>query len=138
LETSFNKFHEHYLEIWKTSSFAELKEIISQEYQAREIAGGKVSDFGFEESIRGWEQGFKFVIENNAKWDLKELSRITLREHEVMSILSAQLVIDGKTLETGNLFFQTFSYDFGWKLVRSYIEAGIPIELMCEANIQQK
>jgi len=138
LETSFNKFHEHYLEIWKTSSIAELKGIISQEYQAREIAGGKVSDFGYEELIRGEEQGFKFVIENNSKWDLKELSRISLREHEVMSILSAQLVIDGKPLETGNLFFQTFSYDFGWKLVRSYIEAGISNELMSEANVPQK
>lgn len=138
MELSFNQFHEHYLELWKTSSLAELKGIISQEYQAREIAGGKVSDFGYEESIRGWEQGFKFVIENNAKWELKELSRISLREHEVMSILTAQLVIDGKTLGTCNLFFQTFAYDFGWKLVRSYIEAGIPIVPMSEIIVPQK
>ncbi|MEH7443811.1 flavoprotein [Bacillus sp. JJ1122] len=137
MELSFNQFHEHYLEVWKTSSLAELKGIISQEYQAREIAGGKVFDFGYEESIRGWEQGFKFVIENNAHWDLKELSRISLREHEVMSIISAQLVIGGKTLETGNLLFQTFAYDFGWKLVRSYIEAGIPIDLMAKAHLPQ-
>lgn len=137
MESSFNKFHEHYLEVWKTSSLAELKGIISHEYQAREIAGGKVFDFGYEESFRGWEQGFKFVVENNAKWDLKELSRISLRDHEVMSILSAQLVIDGKPLGTGNLFFQTFAYDFGWKLVRSYIEAGIPIELLSKAKIPQ-
>ncbi|WP_423406821.1 flavoprotein [Heyndrickxia sp. MSNUG] len=137
MELSFNRFYEHYLELWKTSNLAELKGTISPEYQAREIAGGKVFDFGYDESIRGWEQGFKFVIENKAKWDLKEVSRISLRDHEVMSILSAQLVIGGQTLETGNLFFQTFAYDFGWKLVRSYIEAGIPIDLMSKAHLTQ-
>ena len=52
MESSFNKFHERYLDIWQSSSLSKLKEIISQEYQAREITNGKVSDFGYEESIR--------------------------------------------------------------------------------------
>ncbi|MBS8264265.1 flavoprotein [Mesobacillus boroniphilus] len=127
MESSFNRFHENYLEAWKKSSLSELKPMISREYQAREITGGKISDFGYDESIRGWEQGFNFVRENNAKWELNEIKRIHLREHEVLSIITAKLIIGGNPLETGNLFFQTYTYDFGWKLIRSYIEAGIPV-----------
>ncbi|RSD25419.1 flavoprotein [Mesobacillus subterraneus] len=127
---SFNSFHNKYLDAWRNSSLQELTPMISRDYQAREIAEGKISDFGYEESIRGWEQGFTFVKENKAEWELKEIARIPLREHETMSVIFAKLVINGKTLKTGNLFFQTFIYDFGWKLARSYIEAGIPSSQM--------
>jgi hypothetical protein len=123
VESSFTKFHKRYFDIWQTGSLSQMKEIISQEYQAREVTDGKVIDFGYEESIRGWEQGFKFVLDNNAKWDIKEISRVCLGDHQIMSILTVTLNIAGKPLETGNLFFQTFSYDFSWKLVRSYIES---------------
>jgi hypothetical protein len=127
MEESFNTFIENYLEAWRTSSLPELKLIISPEYQAREIARGKISDFGYDDSIRGWEQGFKFAKANNAMWELKEINRITLREHEVMIVILAKLVVGGKSMDTCNLFFQTFTYDYGWKLIRSYIEAGIPV-----------
>ncbi|MFJ5769640.1 hypothetical protein [Psychrobacillus sp. NPDC093180] len=51
-----------------------------------------------------------------------------------MAIISATLVIQGKSLETGNLFFQTFKKNsiHEWKLARSYIEAGIPCMPACE------
>ena len=44
-----------------------------------------------------------------------------------MAVLSATLVIQGKSLETANLFFNTFKKinNIDWKLIRSYIEAGI-------------
>lgn len=33
----------------------------SEDYKASEITGGKIIDFGYAESIEGWEQGFNFV-----------------------------------------------------------------------------
>ncbi len=123
---TFNRFLDEYLTVWRNSSLPELKMMISGEYQAREITNGKISDFGYDESIRGWEQGFNFVKGNKGSWELTVIDRIKIREHEVMAIILARLVLDGKSMETSNLFFQTFTYDFGWKLIRSYIEAGIP------------
>ncbi len=127
LEKSFNRFFEEYLKEWKKSSLTQFKSMISREYQAREVTQGKIHDFGFDESIRGWEHGFNFVKSNGAVWDLAEVKRIQLREQEIMAVIIAKLVIDGKKMDTCNLFFQTFTYDFGWKLIRSYIEAGIPV-----------
>jgi hypothetical protein len=126
MEKSFDCFLEKYLDAWNTSSLDKLKPLISLEYQAREITDGKISDFGYNESISGWEQGFDFVKRNKAEWELTEINRIKIREHEIMAIIVAKLAVDGKNMETCNLFFQTFAYDFGWKLIRSYIEAGIP------------
>ena len=127
MENTFQQFLNTYLDVWRTSSLTELKDIISKDYKAREITGGEIIDFGYEESINGWEQGFNFVQENNAEWILKEISIFPLRVDETLVILSATMVIKGKRLETANLFFQTFKRNSAgdWKLVRSYIEAGI-------------
>lgn len=128
MHNSFSQFLEIYLDIWRNSSLTDLKNLISQEYKAREITGGDIVDFGYEESLNGWEQGFKFAKENNAQWNIKVITLLPLRENENMVILSAALVLQGKSLETANLFFQTFQKNSinDWKLVRSYIEAGIP------------
>jgi len=116
------------LNVWRDSSLTNLKNLISQDYEAREIEGGNIVDFGYEESIDGWEQGFKFVKENNAHWNINVISIIPLRETETMAIISATMVAQGKSLETANMFFQTFKKNNinEWKLVRSYIEARIP------------
>jgi len=130
MDNSFSLFLDFYLEVWRTSSFSNLEKIIAQEYKAREITAGKIVDFGYEESMEGWEQGFHFAKVNNAQWKLKVVSILPLREHETMAIISATLAIDGKTLDTANLFFQTFKKfnDNNWKLVRSYIEAGVILD----------
>lgn len=124
---SFHTFLDTYLSIWNQSSISELKEIISKDYQAREITGGEILDFGYEESISGWGQGFHFVKENGGIWDLKVLSILPLRENETLVIISATIVINGKSLETANVFFQTFRKEStnDWKLIRSYIEAEV-------------
>ena len=126
----FRKFLDSYLEVWRNSSLTDLKNIISKDYKAREISGGELVDFGYEESITGWEQGFNFAKEKENKWDLNEVSIVPLREDEVMAILSATLVIGGKKLENVSLFFQTFKKQENddWKLIRSYIETGVPNE----------
>mgnify|MGYP003396867873 len=128
MHKSFSQFLETYLDVWRNSSLTDLKNLISKDYEAREISGGNIVDFGYEESLNGWEQGFKFAKENNARWNIKVISILPLREDETMVILSASLILQGKSLETANLFFQTFKKNSinDWKLVRSYIEAGIP------------
>ncbi|MHC0036920.1 flavoprotein [Pseudoneobacillus sp. C159] len=127
---SFRNFLDSYLEIWRMSSIDQLREIISRDYQAREIRNGEIEDFGYEESIQGWEQGFTFVRENDAQWILNEHSVVPLRSDECLVILSATMTIDGKDLDTSHLFFQTFtkSADDRWQLVRSYIETGVANE----------
>ncbi|SDJ65546.1 hypothetical protein [Sediminibacillus albus] len=56
---------------------------------------------------------------------------IPLRTDQAMAIISATLIINGEQLETANLFFNTFERgreSQEWKLVRSYIEAGVPLK----------
>lgn len=130
VNNSFRKFLDSYLHVWRNSSLTDMKNIISKDYKAREILGGELVDFGYEESMTGWEQGFNFAKEKENKWDLIEISIVPLREGEVMAILSATLVIGGKKLENVSIFFQTFKKQENdeWKLIRSYIETGIPYE----------
>ncbi|MFC4557281.1 flavoprotein [Virgibacillus kekensis] len=127
-DSSFRKFLNSYLDVWRNSSLTELKDIISKYYKAREISNGELVDFGYEEAITGWEQGFNFAKQEENKWDLNEEAIIPLRQDEIMVILSATLIIDGKKLENVSLFFQTFKRNENndWKLIRSYIEAGVP------------
>lgn len=130
MDSEFKTFVNHYLDAWRTSNFNELSSFISKEYNGREILGGKIVDFGYDESIRGWEQGFQFVRDNNAKWELNKISTIPLRSNEIMVIISATIVTQEGSKSLANLFFQTFKKEDSneWKLVRSYIEAGIPGE----------
>ncbi|MEH7238886.1 flavoprotein [Bacillus sp. JJ1562] len=130
MDNQFRKFLDTYLDAWRSSSLNEMGNLISNNYKAREITRGEIVDFEFEESILGWEQGFNFVKENNAQWELNEISIIPLRADEMLVIISATILIQGESLNSANLFFQTFKKDSSndWKLIRSYIEAGIPIE----------
>ncbi|WP_059174023.1 hypothetical protein [Bacillus sp. FJAT-27445] len=130
MDNQFRKFLDSYLDAWRSSSLTEIRDLLSSNYKGREITGDEIVDFGFEESMLGWEQGFNFVKENNAQWELNLISIIPLRADEMLVIISATILIKGERLNSANLFFQTFKKDSSndWKLVRSYIEAGIPIE----------
>ncbi|QOR64949.1 flavoprotein [Cytobacillus suaedae] len=129
MDNLFRKFLDTYLDAWRSSSLPQLRDLISRDYKAREITGTNIIDFGFEESIHGWEQGFNFAKENNAEWEVNEISIIPLRVDETLVIISATMILQGKSLNTAHLFFQTFKKDnHGFKLIRSYIEAGIPLE----------
>ncbi|MGD6846620.1 flavoprotein [Rossellomorea aquimaris] len=138
-DDTFRPFIDAFLDAWNRSSLMELAYFISKEYQAREVTGGEIADFGYEESIEGWKQGFHFVKVNDAKWDVNEMSIIPLREDEIMAILSATIHIQGKSMETANIFFNTFKKNkhSEWKLVRSYIEAGVSIEKLKDQYEQQ-
>lgn len=130
MSANFSHFLDSYIDSWKKSSLQELKSFISTDYQAREFTNGTIVDFGYEESIAGWEQGFKFIQVSDAQWDLTIGPIYNLRENEIMVTIAAGLIINGKPTATGNLFFQTFQAskdDSTWKLVRSYIEAGVTL-----------
>ncbi|NQD67368.1 flavoprotein [Bacillus haikouensis] len=127
---TFRQFLNRFIDAWKQSSLTNMEKFIANDYQAREITGEEIIDFGYEESINGWKQGFDFVLEVGAKWEINEISILSLRENEMLATLSATIIIPGKTMEKANLFYDTFkkSDDNEWKLIRSYIEAGVPIE----------
>ncbi|WP_077622865.1 hypothetical protein [Sediminibacillus massiliensis] len=130
MTADFETFLDNYLSSWKKFSLSDISEVEDESYQAREITGdSKIVDFGYEESIDGWDQAFS-QLKGNAEWVLKKVAVIPLRDKEIMAVISATLIIDSNQIETANLFFQTFKKvdGKGWKLVRSYIEAGIPLK----------
>jgi len=131
VENTFRKFFDRYLKVWRTSSLVELKNLLAVDYKAREVSDGNSVDFEYEESLKNWEQAFNFVKESGAEWDIIEVSVMPLKDDETTVILSVSLMIKGKRLETSDLFMQTFKLENNeWKLVRSYIEAGIPLSKM--------
>jgi hypothetical protein len=133
MDQSFRAFLESFKESWKRSSIDDLKKAISNDYQAREIRKRDIFDFGYDDSIEGWEQAFNQFRGKDVQWVLTEVGIIPLSENEVMAILWASIIIEGKSLDTANLFFQTFSLENEeWQLVRSYIEAGLPLSKMNE------
>lgn len=138
MDTTFRDSLNEFLNNWKDSSLNEMKNFLSPNYQAREITNGEIIDFGYQESIKGWEQGFQFIKENEAVWELNVVSSTPLREKEYLVIISATIAINGRSMDTANLFFNTFKKETNqeWKLVRSYIEAGVPIEHIKDFKLQ--
>lgn len=126
MEKSFTGFLEHFLTIWRTSDLEGMMEIISEDYAARETDGEELFDFGFAESAEGWQNGFDYIKESNAKWALTVRAVLPLRETETMAIIEAAIEKDSQISDHANLFFYTFSSGEGdWKLVRAYVEAGV-------------
>lgn len=123
---SFRAALDAFLRAWENSSLIELEAFISVDYQAREVRGGDIGAFGYEESVEGWKQGFAYVKEQQSEWEIREVSVIRLKEDEMMAILFATIVLDEGPMDTGNMFFNTFKKrEERWKLVRSYIETGV-------------
>jgi GNAT superfamily N-acetyltransferase len=136
---SFRTCLKSFIDSWKRSSLDDLKRWISVDYQAREVRDGEIFDFGYEESIDGWEQAFNQFLGNDVQWVLTEVGIIPLKDNEVMAILRASLIMEGKPSEISNLFFETFRMENGeWQLVRSYIEAGLPLETRKRNLIDQE
>ncbi|CAN7544637.1 flavoprotein [Rossellomorea sp. LjRoot5] len=128
MDNQFRVALDAFLRAWENSSLIELETFISADYQAREVRDEEIEAFGYEESVEGWKHGFAYVKEQQAEWAIREMSVIPLKEDERMAILYATIVLDGKPMETGNMFFNTFKKrEEGWKLVRSYIETGVRV-----------
>lgn len=133
---NFREFLTQYMNSWRSSSLTEMENVISKDFQAREIRDGEVVDYGYEQSVTGWEQGFNHAEKSGSQWDLYEVAVIPLHNDEVTAVISAAMIIDGSTTNA-NLFFNTFKRreENGWKLVRSYIETGVPAENLTRAQI---
>ncbi|QTM99753.1 flavoprotein [Sediminibacillus dalangtanensis] len=119
---------ESYLDAWRNFSLVELQKHISNDYQARESRGSEILDFGYQQSLEGWEQAFT-QLKESAEWVLTVHAKISTGENVVIAIIYATLIIEGKPLDTANLCFDVFQRKTNqdeWKMVRSYIEAGIP------------
>ncbi|TKD72437.1 flavoprotein [Pseudalkalibacillus hwajinpoensis] len=131
--SGFQEFLDEFLSSWRRSSIDELKSYISESYQAREVTSqSEVYDFHYEESIQGWEQAFHAFEKDGTVWVLEQVAVTPLRRNEMLAIIHASIKVDGEQSETGNVFFDTFrkGVQGNWKLVRSYIEAGVPIRNM--------
>ncbi|WP_064093538.1 hypothetical protein [Rossellomorea aquimaris] len=128
--TDFNRFFSGFQTAWKRSSIEEMEKLISKEYKAREVTGSsEIVDFGYEESLKGWEQGFEYVKKHQGEWVFLGEKIIPLRENEVMVVFWATIKIGEEMKDSGHLFFDSFkkeTHSSKWKLIRSYIEAGIP------------
>ncbi|WLR58788.1 flavoprotein [Guptibacillus hwajinpoensis] len=139
--SGFEEFLDDFLSSWRNCSLDEIKYKISDTYQAREISSqSERYDFGYEESIQGWDQAFSAFQKDGTKWVLKKLAVTPLRRNEMLAIIFASIEVDGKQSETGSVFFDTFrkGVQGNWKLVRSYIEAGIPIEHISTFQTEEK
>jgi hypothetical protein len=136
MKKSFEEFYKGYLDSWRNFSIKGIENVVSPEYTAREIRGKEVYDFGYEESIDGWNHAFKGLRGSNAEWILEDDVILSLKEDEMMAIIWASLIIEDIPIKTASLFFQTFRWEEGsWKMVRSYIEAEIPIEKMLSLKL---
>ncbi|WP_172372703.1 flavoprotein [Sporosarcina jiandibaonis] len=121
----FKDFLDLFISSWKDSSIEAMEQMISKKYAGREIRGEEIEDFGYDESIIGWDKGFEYVRENNAEWEIQLLNSYPLRSNEYMAVIAATIKIDGKAVSPYNLFFDTFRKEQEWQHVRSYIETGI-------------
>ncbi|MFZ3577788.1 flavoprotein [Virgibacillus sp. DJP39] len=128
--SSFQTEYENFKNAWESFSIEQLERFVDKDYQAREIREGSIVDFGYEESIDGWTQAFDHFSDKNAEWHLQDIGLIQVKENEMLAILSATLTVEGEQMKTANLFFDTFKNTSGmeWKLVRSYIETGVPLD----------
>ncbi|KGX89576.1 hypothetical protein [Pontibacillus marinus] len=129
VKTDFHSFLDEYLSNWKQGNTDYMREVISKELQAREIREGEAVDFGYEESVQGWAGAFDYFADQDMEWVLTPQSIISLKEDEKMAIVRAAPIIEGKLVPSSNLFFNTFKQDSAtneWKLVRSYVETGVP------------
>ncbi|WP_404451377.1 flavoprotein [Virgibacillus necropolis] len=135
--TNFNDSYESFKKAWGNFSIGDMKGFISKDYAAREVRDGEIVDFGYEESVEGWTQAFDYFSDKVAEWHLNDIGFIPVKDDEMVAILSATLTVDGKTMETANLFFDTFkkTSEDGWLMMRSYIETGVPLDKLDDVRV---
>lgn len=129
VQTDFHSFLDEYLSNWKQGKTDFMREVISKKFIAREIRDGEPTDYGYEESVEGWAGAFHYFADMDMEWVLTPQSIIPIHENEKVAIIRAAPIIEGKLVPSSNLFFNTFQWNTEtneWKLVRSYIETGLP------------
>ncbi|RWZ52211.1 flavoprotein [Halobacillus fulvus] len=122
----FLSFFEEFKERAGNHDLDYLKTTISEGFQAREVRQGEAVDYGYTESVQGWKEAFEHFENFETTWTYTDHSITQTKDNEWMAAFWVSLTIDGEQMPTSNLFFDTFKKEAeGWKLVRSYIEAGV-------------
>ncbi|SNZ14172.1 hypothetical protein SAMN05421503_2252 [Terribacillus aidingensis] len=117
----FHVFINQYLAKWKTADVEFIADVIDEAFQGVEVRDGILSHYGKELSVTGWKQAFAYFEDKKMEWVLTPISILSLNDREIMAIIRATMTLDGKLIETSNLFFQTFTNKNGmWKLIRTY------------------
>ncbi|MFP7479385.1 hypothetical protein [Terribacillus saccharophilus] len=122
----FHTFLQQYLSSWKAANLDFMKIVIDESFKGIEIRDGIASTHGKEASVTGWSQAFTYFKDKDMEWILSPTTILPLNENEMMAIIRATMTLEGKLIDTSNLFFQTFSSKSGeWKLIRTYEETGV-------------
>jgi hypothetical protein len=103
----FHVFIKHYLAKWKSADIKFIEEIIDETFQGVEVRDGSLSHYEKELSVTGWKQAFAYFKDKKMEWVLTPISILSLNDRETMAIIRATMTLDGKLIETSNLFFQT-------------------------------
>ncbi|MEC0303773.1 nuclear transport factor 2 family protein [Terribacillus saccharophilus] len=123
---NFHTFLNRYLLGWKAADLHFMKNFIDDSFQGIEVRDGKITTHGKDASVTGWSHAFNYFKNKEMEWILSPISVLPLNENEIMAIIRATMTLDGKLIDTSNLFFQTFSCENGvWKLIRTYEETGV-------------
>ncbi|PAD20731.1 flavoprotein [Terribacillus saccharophilus] len=122
----FPTFLNRYLSKWKATELEFMEKVIDDAFQGIEVREGITSTHGKEASVTGWSQAFIYFKDKDMEWILYPISILPLNENEFMAIIRATMTLEGKLIDTSNLFFQTFTCKNGeWKLIRTYEETGV-------------
>lgn len=137
----FDTFLEEYLTGWRNCSLEVIKLSTWEDFQAREVReiDGEilVQDYGYAESIKGWKEAFDAFQDKEVKWAFHEVNRMPLRQGEILISFWVTLELDGVKVQSAHYFTDTFKQMNGdWKLIRSYIEASVPISSVPKERIQ--
>lgn len=126
--TEFQSFFKQYQQAWNGGDAKKLVGLFSKDLQVREAhAGNDISDWGYEQSLSGWQQAFDAYGSQGPKWHFHEVTVNQVSDDEVMAVFWVTFELNGKLTSGANFFVETFRREIeGWRLYRSYSEAGIP------------
>ncbi|WLD94750.1 hypothetical protein [Alkalihalobacillus sp. AL-G] len=136
---NFDQFFQKYQTNWGNGFLSGIREVLSPEFSAREIYRSednyKIQDYGYSESVEGWRQAFDNFSDKKVEWQFVEETKMQLRDDEVLVMFWVWPVINGKDPLTAHLYTNTFKKQKEWTLLRSYIEASVPISDRGNGNV---
>ncbi|WP_257351954.1 hypothetical protein [Pseudalkalibacillus decolorationis] len=131
LLADFDQFFEMYKTNWRNGSLEAMKSAMSSTYAAREVRVSNIQDdiedFGFKDAKQGWKQAFDYFSDKTVDWTFIEVNKVPLRINEVLVMFWVWPTVNGEESKTAHLYVDTFRKGKDWKLLRSYIEASVPL-----------
>jgi hypothetical protein len=122
----FKSFLVNYRKAWNSLDVRELGQYFSENLQVRwaQPEGG-VNDWGYQSSLKGWEQAYKQYEGKNVKWYFEEILTEINKVQEGVAVFWVTFEMDGQLTDNRLLFLETFQEEQGlWKKVREVVENG--------------